>query len=115
MTRTEELSLAIVLGALATPIVAAALGAAGLLTVWAFAIAAVLVTAALTVVSRRHAWGPFHGVTSGGPLSRTLWLVLGALAAARMWGLGVFMMDTFRPGFSALWIDPFYIRHNCFS
>jgi hypothetical protein len=115
VTRTEELSLAIVLGALATPIVAAALGAAGLLTLWAFVIAAVLVAAALTVISRRHAWGPFYGVTSGSPLARTLWLLLGALAAARMWGLAVFMMDTFRPGFSALWIDPFYIRHNCFS
>jgi len=115
VNRTEEVSLAVVLGELATPIVAAALGAAGLLTGWAFAIAAIVVAGALVALSRRHAWGPFYGVTSGSPLARTLWLLLGALAAARVWGLSVFMMDTFRPGFSALWIDPFYIRHNCFS
>jgi len=91
------------------PILAAALSASGLAS-WssqAAAIAAALIVFALFL--KRSAPQPAET-----PLAAVA-LIASLIAAARMWGLARFMIDPARSGFSVLWFDPFYIRHNCFS
>jgi hypothetical protein len=96
-----------------TPILAAALSAPGLLPSVSLAIAAVIVAALLFAFRERLA-ADFELPTRH-PVALALFALGGLLAAVRLWGLAVYMMDPAQPGLSVLWNDPFYIRHNCFS
>ena len=44
-----------------------------------------------------------------------LWLLVAALAVARLAGLALFMVDPTQPQLSPMWFDPFYLEHSCFS
>ena len=57
----------------------------------------------------------FDGARATRPLLSALWLLLALAALARFAGLALFMADPTRPEASALWFDPFYVNHSCFS
>jgi hypothetical protein len=96
---------------LTIPIVAAALSALGLLPSAALLLAVLLVSAVCFAARERIA--RLLALPEGS--SRIVFAILGVLAAARLWGLGWFMMDSAHAEASVLWFDPFYIRHSCFS
>jgi hypothetical protein len=93
--------------------VAAALSAPGLLPSVSLAAAAVIVAALLFAFRERFATS--FELPTRNPLALALFAAGALLAAVRLWGLAVYMMDPAQPGLSVLWNDPFYIRHNCFS
>lgn len=111
MNRTHDSLPVAVAAVLTIPIVAAALSAFGLLPSAALLLAALLVIAVCFAARDRLA--ELLALPEGS--GRIIFAILGVLAAARLWGLGWFMMDSAHAEASVLWFDPFYIRHSCFS
>ena len=113
MIRTHDSYLLVVSALLAIPVAAAALSALGLVPLAALAVAALVVCAGFYAARDRIAAAlPLPEV---GTPARVAFLVVGVLAAVRLWGLAWFMMDSSHAELSVLWFDPFYIRHSCFS
>lgn len=110
VTRLDQFSTPLVYGGIGVPILAAFVGSLGFSTVPAFSIAIVIAAIVMIALAKRDA---FALPMTGG--ARVFWLALGALAIARVAGTAVYMMDASKPGFSAMFFDPFYYRHNCFS
>jgi hypothetical protein len=96
---------------LTVPIVATALSALGFLPAVALLLAALLTGAAFYAARERLASS--LQLPEGG--ARAVFVAIGLLAAARLWGMSWFMMDSAHAEASVLWFDPFYIRHSCFS
>jgi alpha-1,2-mannosyltransferase len=57
----------------------------------------------------------FDGARAKRPALSALWVLLAAAALARFAGLALFMADPTHPEASAMWFDPFYVNHSCFS
>jgi hypothetical protein len=57
----------------------------------------------------------WDGLARTHPVLGALWLLLGLVAAARLAGVALFMVDVEQAQYSAYGFDEFYIRHNCFS
>ncbi|MCU1347918.1 MAG: hypothetical protein JWO56_948 [Acidobacteria bacterium] len=98
---------------LATPIIAAALSALGLLPVAALLVAAILAAAVAGAARKRLA--ELFRLSAERPGAVALFGAVALLAAVRLWAMAFFMMDSAHAELSVLWFDPFYIRHNCFS
>jgi hypothetical protein len=112
VNRTRD-SLPVAVGAVLTiPVVAAALSAFGLVPSAALLVAALLVSAAFFAARERIAQA--LQLPEGGS-APVVFALIGVLAAARLWGMSWFMMDSAHAEASVLWFDPFYMRHSCFS
>ena len=78
-----------------------------------------VVAAALPLASTRAVAlrlpGHFDGVFRRRRVLSALWLLVAALAVARLAGLALFMVDPTQAQFSPMWFDPFYLEHSCFS
>lgn len=69
----------------------------------------------LSPVLARRLPRALDGLLRAHPLLSVLWLALAALAVARIAGVALFMADPQQPQLSAIWYDPFYVNHSCFS
>lgn len=110
MARLDRFSIALVYGGIGVPVVAALFGAFGFVPAAAFVLAIVAMAAVMPFALR-----PLRALAPFSTAARIAFLAIGVVAIARVTGTAVFMLDASKPGFSAMFYDPFYFHHNCFS
>jgi hypothetical protein len=110
----ERWTVAALLAALSTMLIAAGVAALRLPGMVAIAIG-LIVAAPLALWLAKRLPSAWDGIRRRRPLLSALWLLLALATLARTAGVAMFMADPAHAAVSAYGFDPFYTGHSCFS